>query len=231
MEKSKQKIYSNAGNNDVLDLIPAGAKYILDIGCGDGANARLLIKRNCIVDGITISEEEKVIAGEVMRKVYVYNIEIGLPVKADAVYDAVICSHVLEHICYPQQLMNDIHRALKPNGILIVALPNIMHYQSRWQLISDNFNYKNAGIWDYTHFIWYTFITARQLLEQHDFKIEVATVTGELPCNNVLKKILPPAVRKFIYSLLIKISKGFFCYQLLYTAGTVDLSVRVVKHL
>ena len=44
MEKSKQKIYSNSGNNDVLELIPAGAKYILDIGCGDGANARLLIK-------------------------------------------------------------------------------------------------------------------------------------------------------------------------------------------
>ena len=230
MEKSKQKIYSNNGNTDVLNLIPAGAKYILDIGCGDGANARLLIKRNCIVDGITISEEEKAIAAEVMREVYVYNIENGLPVKADAVYDVVICSHVLEHICYPQQLMNDIYRALKPNGTLIVALPNIMHYQSRWQLISGNFNYKNAGIWDYTHFRWYTFITARQLLEQHDFKIEVATVTGELPCNSVLKKILPPTVRKFIYSLLIKISKGFFGYQLLYSAVTVDLSQRGDKH-
>lgn len=231
MEKSKQKIYSNAGNNNVLNLIPAGAKYILDIGCGDGANARLLIKRICIVDDITISEEEKIIAEGVMREVFVYNIENGLPVKADAVYDAIICSHVLEHICYPQQLMNCIHRALKPNGTLIVALPNIMHYQSRWQLVRGNFNYKNAGIWDYTHFRWYTFITARQLLEQHDFKIEVATVTGELPCNSVFKKILPPAVRKFIYSLLIKISRGFFGYQLLYTAGTVDSAVRVVKPL
>ena len=152
MEKSKQKIYSNSGNNDVLELIPAGAKYILDIGCGDGANARLLIKRNCIVDGITISEAEKDIAAEVMREVYVYNIENGLPEKADAVYDVVICSHVLEHICYPQQLMNDIHRALKPNGTLIVALPNIIHYQSRWQLARDNFNYKDAGNWAYNHF-------------------------------------------------------------------------------
>ena len=229
MEKSKQKIYSNSGNNDVLELIPAGAKYILDIGCGDGANARLLIKRNCIVDGITISEAEKDIAAEVMREVYVYKIENGLPEKADAVYDVVICSHVLEHICYPQQLMNDIHRALKPNGTLIVALPNIMHYQSRWQLARGNFNYKDAGIWDYTHFKWYTFITARQLLEQHHFKIKVASVTGELPANTVFKKILPPTLRKYIYSLLIKVSKGFFGYQLLYTAVTVDSSEKIDK--
>ena len=59
MEESKEKIYSNSGNNDVINLIPAGAKYILDIGCGDGATARLLIQNGCVVDGITISEDEK----------------------------------------------------------------------------------------------------------------------------------------------------------------------------
>ena len=104
-----------------------------------------------------------------------------------------------------------------------------MHYQSRWQLARGNFNYKDAGIWDYTHFKWYTFITARQLLEQHHFKIKVASVTGELPANTVFKKILPPTLRKYIYSLLIKVSKGFFGYQLLYTAVTVDSSEKIDK--
>ena len=114
--------------------------------------------------------------------------------------------------------MNDIHRLLKQDGALIVALPNLMHYSSRWQLIRGNFNYSDAGIWDYTHFRWYTYTTAQSLLKQHGFSIDVATVTGELPLNSVWKKIIPSSAAKFIYSLLIKISKGFFGYQLLYRA-------------
>ncbi|MEJ7587811.1 MAG: class I SAM-dependent methyltransferase [Ferruginibacter sp.] len=222
MKESKQKIYSNTGNINVLNLVPQGAKYILDIGCGDGSNARLLIKRNCIVDGITISENEKAIAMAVMREVYVHDIEYGLPITENSIYDAVICSHVLEHICYPEQLMKDIHRVLKKNGCLIVALPNIMHYKSRWLLMKGNFNYKDAGIWDYTHFRWYTFETARQLLQDYNYEINLATVTGKIPLNSVLIKLLSPRVINYIYSFIIKISKGLFGYQLLFRAVKIN---------
>lgn len=222
MDESKNKVYTNTGNTDVINLLPAGTKYILDIGCGDGSTATLLIKRNCVIDGITISEDEKAIAKLVMRNVYVYNVEAGLPMQGAAMYDAVICSHVLEHICYPSQLIKDIHRVLKTNGVLIVALPNIMHYQSRWMLMKGNFNYQQAGIWDYTHFRWYTFHSAQQLLNEHHFKIEVATVTGTLPFNRLFKKILPPAISRFLYLCLTNISKGFFGYQLLYKSIKID---------
>lgn len=218
IKESSEKVYSNSGNADVLKLVPAGAKYILDIGCGDGSNARHLVKNGCTVDGITLSEAEKEKAAKLMRHVLVHNAENGLPFDGNGVYDAIICSHVLEHICYPSKLMNDIHRLLKQDGALIVALPNLMHYSSRWQLIRGNFNYSDAGIWDYTHFRWYTYTTAQSLLKQYGFSIDVATVTGELPLNSVWKKIIPSSAAKFIYSLLIKISKGFFGYQLLYRA-------------
>ncbi len=217
-KESKEKVYSDSGNMNVISLVPPGAKYVLDVGCGDGFNARLLSERNCIVDGITISEKEKEGAEKTMRQVYVYNAENGLPFTESDLYDVVICSHVLEHICYPQQLMNDIHRVLKPGGVLIVALPNLLQYRSRWSLLMGNFNYEETGIWDYTHVKWYTFNTAKQLLMQHHFTIDIATVTGELPLNSIFKKILPAGFRKMIYSLLIKISKGFFGFQLLYRA-------------
>jgi methionine biosynthesis protein MetW len=217
-EVSKEKVYSNNGNSDVLNLIPANAKYILDIGCGDGSNARQLVQRNCIIDGITLSEKEKLIAEKTMRQVYVHNAENGLPFHGNELSDAVICSHVLEHICYPQQLIDDIHRVLKPTGVLIVALPNIMHYSARWSLMKGDFNYQDAGLWDYTHFRWYTFKTAQQLLQQHHFHIEVATVTGTLPFNRLFKKILPQRISNLFYSLLTGISKGFWGYQLLYKA-------------
>lgn len=217
-KESSEKVYSNTGNTDVISLVPASAKYILDIGCGDGSNARLLVKRDCIIDGITLSESERAEAQKIMRQVVVHNAEKGLPFTGAELYDVVICSHVLEHICYPEKLMQDIHRLLKRDGVLIVALPNIMHYRSRWSLFRGNFNYRDAGLWDYTHFRWYTFKTGRQLLEQYAFSIDTATVTGDLPFNSLFKKILPASVSKVVFSGLIKISKGFFGYQLLYRA-------------
>ena len=218
MEESKEKLYSNTGNLDVINLIPHNAEYILDIGCGDGAVARVLTNRNCVIDGVTISQEEQKIAGKVMRHVHIFNLENGLPDLGINIYDVVICSHVLEHICYPENLMNDIYKVLKPKGILIVALPNIMHYKSRWQLLLGNFNYQSAGIWDYTHFRWYTFETAQKLLLKYNFRIVNKTVTGMLPFNSFFTKIFPDRVNLKLFAYLISISHGFFGYQLLYCA-------------
>ena len=81
-----------------------------------------------------------------------------------------------------------------------------------------NFNYKEAGIWDYTHFRWYTFATGKKLLEQHNFTIESATVTGDIPAKSIFGKLLPEFLMKKIYTGLIGLSKGFFGYQLLYKA-------------
>lgn len=216
MEESSAKVYGNDGNPDVLNLIPSGAKYILDVGCGDGSNAKKLTAPDRIIDGITLSEKEKEQASQFMRNIYVHNLENGLPIDGENIYDVVICSHVLEHICYPDKLLNDIYRVLKSDGIFIIALPNLMHYKARLKLVAGNFNYQNAGVWDYTHFRWYTYKTAQQLFIQHGFKIKLATVTGDLPFNSIFRKILPKKVGRAAYSFLIKLSKGFFGFQLLY---------------
>ena len=218
MYKSKNKVYSNLGNADVNELIPNDAKYILDLGCGDGSNARILVNKGYIVDGITISDLERDVAIQIMRNVHVYNLENGLPKLEENMYDVVICSHVLEHICYPQQLLQDIYKVLKSDGILIVALPNLMHYKSRYQLFCGNFNYQPAGIWDFTHFRWYTFATAIKLLQQSKFVLHKKTVTGTLPLNSFFKIILPHKISRFIYKILISISHGLFGYQLLFVA-------------
>ena len=218
MDENKNKVYSNLGNEDVNELIPNGAKYILDLGCGDGSNARILVNKGCIVDGVTISDLERDVAQQVMRNVYVYNLENGLPKLEENMYDVVICSHVLEHICYPQQLLQDIYHVQKSNGILIVALPNLMHYKSRYQLFRGNFNYQPAGIWDFTHFRCYTFASAIKLLQQHKFVVDKKTVTGTLPFNSFFKLILPNKVSSFLYKILIGISHGLFGYQLLFVA-------------
>lgn len=214
MDLLNKKVYKNNGNQAILQYIPNNCK-VLDIGCGAGDNAKILISRGCIVDGITLSIDEATITTPILNKCFVYNLENGLPPEVHEHYDVVLCSHVLEHIFYPQKLLNDIHAILNPSGILIVALPNIMHYRSRWELVKGNFNYMDSGIWDNTHVRWYTFKTGIELFENNGYFIKKATVDGEIPFLTFFK-FIPHWIRKKILSALKYISKGFWGYQLIY---------------
>ncbi len=217
--KISSKIYHNEGNTQVLKRVPKSAINILDIGCGQGDNARVLKEDGKIIDGITISESEFEFASNHTRNMYLHNLEEGLPEKVRLNhYDAVIASHVLEHICYPDQVLSDIASALKPaQGVLIVALPNIMHYKSRIELIKGNFNYNTSGIWDDTHFKWYTYISASRLLENSGFEVISRSVSGLLPFHSTLKR-LPLGLYKLLNKCLLGFSPGLFGSQLIYVA-------------
>jgi 2-polyprenyl-3-methyl-5-hydroxy-6-metoxy-1,4-benzoquinol methylase len=211
------KIYTNSGNINVLNEIPASAKKILDIGCGAGDNSRILFAAQKIVDGITISEEEAKIAAEFQRSTYIYNLENGLPIEITDTYDAVICAHVLEHICYPQNVLRDTHARMSDDAVLIIALPNIMHYKTRLKLIKGNFQYTDSGIMDYTHFRWYTFKSAQTMLEENGFEVVKAFVNSN-KSNSAALSWMPERLVNGLKSIAFGISKGLFGIELLYVA-------------
>ena len=217
MQYTEQKIYSNNGNIAVLENIKGEAKKILDIGCGNGDNAKFLKASNHIVDGITLSPTEAENAKNYLRAVYIHNLEQGLPDSLRDRYDYVICSHVIEHIAYPEKLLKDIESVLKDDGCLIVALPNVMNYRFRWELLKGNFPFEESGIWDYTHLRWYTFKSGKEMLMRNNFQVEKATVDGDIPLLSVFR-IIPKNIRKKFYTLLTHLSEGFFGGQLIYVA-------------
>lgn len=222
MENISNRVYKNNGNSVVLNEIhnfTNSNPKILDIGCGNGDVARNLNNLNYIIDGITISEQEAINSRNVMRNVFIYNLENGLPLDLlEEKYDIIICSHVLEHICYPSNLLRDIKNILSDRGILIVCLPNLLHYKSRLELLKGNFHSSElGGIWDSTHFKWYTFKTGQELLEKSSFIVKSKYVTGEMPFG-ILFKWVPSKIKNKVFSILIKISKGFFGDQLVYIA-------------
>lgn len=215
------KNYKNTGNNSVLNSIPSDAKIVLDIGCGAGDNARMLKYKGIIVDGITLSHEEAELAKEYCRKVIIHNLEYGLPAELiENQYDAIICSHVLEHICWPEKLLADTLKIVsRSKCYLIVALPNIMEYRYRIELVKGNFNYTETGAMDTTHFRWYTFTTGRDLLLKNGFTEVNAWVDISLPLKSIVGKILPLSFQNFLKKVLFRISPGFFGGQLLYKAS------------
>ncbi len=61
-------------------------------------------------------------------------------------FDAVLCSHVLEHIKDDRKALSEIYRILKPNGFAIIMVPIYLDLESdlenpKWTSVSDKWKY------------------------------------------------------------------------------------------
>ena len=209
------KVYVGYSNSGVLALIPNTAKKVLDVGCAAGDNAKHLKQLGIVVDGVTLSEREALMAASYCRKVYVYDLEEGLPDLSGEVYDCVICSHVLEHIRFPSKLLQDIRTILRGDGSLVVALPNIMYYKNRYELLLGRFEYQETGLMDSTHFRWYTFKTAQRLLQEHDYTKVLAFADGNFPLP-LLRRVMPKSIVVWVDRVASRLVPGLFGYQMLF---------------
>lgn len=104
---------------------------VLDIACG---NSPLLIelkkKKNCLVEGFDISSkvvEEQRKAGITAAVQNIANRDF----KLEKNYDYIIASEILEHLVYPEILLEKIRKNTK---YLIISVPNSAFYRFRWRL-------------------------------------------------------------------------------------------------
>jgi SAM-dependent methyltransferase len=58
-------------------------------------------------------------------------------------FDAILCTEVLEHVLDYQTLVNEMHRVLRPGGIILVTVP----WSARWHYIPyDYFRYSPSAL-------------------------------------------------------------------------------------
>ncbi len=103
-------------------------KLVLDIGCNTGDLTKIIAKENKVV-GIELSKgavEKAKQKGLKVIQAGVYKI----PFK-DNSFDVVHFSEVVEHILDTKKALDEIYRALKPNGKLIITTPNCCSFRDR----------------------------------------------------------------------------------------------------
>ena len=113
------RVYSNLGNAPLLDLLGSGCNHLLDIGCGAGDNAKLLKATYPEMDisGITHSAVEADLARNHLARCWVFDIEGKFPDDlAQQSFDALIFSHVLEHLRDPAVVLARFSRLLRSGG-------------------------------------------------------------------------------------------------------------------
>jgi glycosyltransferase involved in cell wall biosynthesis len=78
---------------------------------------------------------------------------------------------------------------LTATGRLLVALPNVLHFKSRYQFLRGRFRYTDQGVMDRTHFRFFDCASAQDLVRASGYGIEALGTPGYFPM---------PMVRRFI---------------------------------
>jgi SAM-dependent methyltransferase len=165
---------------------------VLDIGCATGALLAELRNRGWDCTGVEICEAE----AEYARR------ERGLDVRNKALeknrfpenhFDAVLASHLIEHLNNPASLVREARRILAPGGFFIVTTPNISGFQAR--LFRDRWR---SAIFD--HLYLFSVKTLSTLLRQNGFVIEKTATWGGLAAGTApapVKRVFDKAAKRF----------------------------------
>jgi SAM-dependent methyltransferase len=191
-----KKIIYDSENTMLLPLFPLGISDILDVGCGNGALARAILRDNprCVINGITYSDVEAKLAEDVITKVWVDDLNT-FDFSVVGMYDCIVCSHVLEHLYRPWEVLGQLRTHLKPSGVLIVALPNVLEVKTRMAFLKGRFRYTDWGTLDNTHYRFFDWETAYELIENAGFVVEVRMAQGYCPLP-FIRRFLGPVAGK-----------------------------------
>jgi SAM-dependent methyltransferase len=108
-------------------------KRVLDLGCRSGALTRHYLEGNSVV-GLDVDAAALEKAAALGIEPVQASVEDALPFE-DASFDAVVAGELLEHLQFPDALVGEIHRVLRPGGVFVGSVPNAFRIQSRLRFL------------------------------------------------------------------------------------------------
>ncbi len=165
-------------------------KHLLDMGCGVGAFLDICAQNNWNIEGVETDTEARNLAIKTLsnnqKKQENSNQEITIfadvfEIKTEKKYDIITLWHVLEHIHELDKTITHLKNLLKPNGKLIIAVPNLESDDAKF------FGRFWAAYDVPRHLYHFSKKTLTQLFERH---------------NITLEKILPMKYDAFYISML-----------------------------
>jgi SAM-dependent methyltransferase len=159
-----------------------GHSEVLDWGCGYGQMTRLLIDRGLRVTSIDYDPgEPEPVSRPLERFPGLEAIRTGDPVRlpfANESFDAVLSMGVLEHVSDPDASLDEIHRVLRPGGVLYChKLPNRLSWLEAIARRSGRMYFHGQLPDDRL----YDLSEARRIVERHNFEPVWARRTNMLP--------------------------------------------------
>jgi len=157
---------------EMLSLLPADTRTLLDVGGGEGNFARTfidqrgghatLLEANPRAAAAARSRGLDVLAGDFA----------SVAVNAQYQYDCVAFLDVLEHMADPLAALTKARQLITPGGSLLLSVPNVGHWSVVWDLLQGEFDYQPVGILCNTHLRFFTRRGLERLLGDARFTVE-----------------------------------------------------------
>lgn len=135
-------------NNGILAAVAAAwsaqaaaEKMLLDLSSGDGATSEMLARQGYRVVATDYGLQRPM---KGVTRVAGVDLNSCLPFQS-ASFDAVNLVEVIEHIENQPQLIREIARVLKPNGLVLISTPNVLNVMSRCAFYSPAFCAAECG--------------------------------------------------------------------------------------
>ncbi len=175
-EPMKQTPAHNTVNLDLLALIPATSRRIVEVGCMQGALAQAYRSQRPEVAyvGVDIDPDYAKAAAQHCTQAIAANIETLDDAAMAALFpsDCWIFGDCLEHLRDPWRVMQRVRTQIASDGCMLVCIPNAQHWSVQWRLASGNFRYEENGLMDRTHIRWFTRTTVLEMFAQSGWAVE-----------------------------------------------------------
>lgn len=179
-------------------LAPVRGDMVLDIGCGNARDIVPILEAGASIVGVDLSEGMIAQARLDLAAAGQHGavLEVGDASRlrfADASFDKVLCSEVIEHIPDADAAIGEMARVLKPGGMLVISTPN----RRSWYGF-DRYVVWSALLrrrWNHPFDNWRTMPELRGLLERHGFEVAGPATVCYLP-GFLLTYFLPRSLQR-----------------------------------
>ena len=157
----KVKKYTLNQKLKLINSFQTSEKTLLDIGCGTGDFLKHCQNNNWIVTGVEPNTNARDLANQKLQTTLHSVLE-----DVQNTYDVITLWHVLEHVADLDGYISQLKKLLKPNGRLVIAVPNFQsydaqHYKSFW------------AAYDVPRHLWhFSKKSIQNLLHQYHFELE-----------------------------------------------------------
>ncbi len=159
---------------EMQTYIPASAKRMLEVGCGNAAFAASVKRARPMhvtaIEGYAPAAEA---AQPRVDRLLAMPLEEALPLLAGEQFDCIVMNDVLEHLIDPWAALKQLRPLLSPSGVVVASIPNIRYFEVFKQyFLEGQWKYQRDGVMDRTHLRFFTRKSMVDLFEDSGYTMQ-----------------------------------------------------------